>query len=64
MKETEESMLVLVKPILSDNSSTRVQLVFQHFTCNTQMLDNFFQSDSPHLEERTKFMEVIADLQF
>ncbi|KAI6182702.1 Protein of unknown function DUF758 domain containing protein [Aphelenchoides bicaudatus] len=64
LKEIEESMLTLVKPpILSEKSSARVQLVFEHFG-NTTMLDAFFQTDSPHVTERAKFMQIVEDLQF
>lgn len=63
MKDVEESMLALVKPVLSEKSSTRVRFVFEHFG-NTTMLDNFFKTDSPHVDERAKFMQIVEDLQF
>jgi hypothetical protein len=63
LKETEDSLLVLVKPILSEKSSERVRFVFRHFN-NTEMLDLFFRIDGPHAKERAEFMEVIAELQF
>lgn len=56
-------MLALVKPVLSEKSSTRVRFVFEHFG-NTTMLDNFFKTDSPHVDERAKFMQIVEDLQF
>lgn len=63
LNETQESLLILVKPILSERSSERVKFIFQHFN-NAEMLDSFFRTDGPHAKERVEFMEVIADIQF
>jgi hypothetical protein len=63
MKDIEDAMLIVVKPVLSEKSSTRVRFVFEHFS-NTTMLDNFFQTDSPHVTERAKFMQIVEDIQF
>lgn len=63
ISETEESMLTLIKPILSEKSSSRVRFVFEHFG-NTTMLDEFFQAGNLHVAERAKFMQAVEDLQF